>query len=158
MPLVNLKTSTPLWKTLLYTSALGLLIGFALPAVKVPGGFPGESVPSTPPDEKYRIRNDAGFSIVFPPEWKTRNEHFASGGGSLGGMGGWIGPLPQQSRRHLLRSRARVLGRHQPDLATDHVPGAACLQVGPFGEALSLLGSSLLPAGWRLVQPVGYRA
>jgi hypothetical protein len=33
----------------------------------------GDPIPNEPPDESRRIHNEAGFSIVSPPNWTARN-------------------------------------------------------------------------------------
>ncbi len=86
-----LKFPLPLWKTLLWVSVIGLGIGLALPAVQVPG-YGGKLIPVDLPDEKNRLWNDAGFSLILPPDWKTFNRDFESGGGSLEGAAGFRYP------------------------------------------------------------------
>jgi hypothetical protein len=36
-------------------------------------------LPKQPPDEKYRVVHPVGYSMVYPPGWKTQSQHFTSG-------------------------------------------------------------------------------
>lgn len=70
-----------LGRVLLVVSALGVVTGVLLPTYLDPRRQPTPLIPTSPPDESYRVYLPSGWSMVRPPGWEVILEDKADGSG-----------------------------------------------------------------------------